>query len=192
MSARKLLWMTAGMVRPCSRRLSSYQERLTTEEAHAGQVKETWKKISLFICLPTISYFTWKHVIVGGKEEHEHKYVPWSHLRIRTKPFPWKDGDVSLFHNPHTNPRPDGEPAKVVSPSPTFTQKVGYLWIKHLHEDPVKRDEERWQHLEALQRRKEEHLARKRIPDVPIRPMDLTTEVKVQHRPNPAHNGFDN
>ena len=112
------------------------------------------------------------------------------------QPFPWKDGDVSLFHNPHTNPRPDGEPAKVesdrygpllvilchlppflppslahlippslppslppsqvVSPSSTFTQKVGYLWIKHLHEDPVKRDEERWQHLEALQRRKEE------------------------------------
>lgn len=110
---------------------------------------------SLFICLPTISYFTWKHVIgtlfydvmlialpcdiisVGDMEHHEHKYVPWSHLRIRTKvwkhrnltqhgiylvtyhfilqPFPWGDGDASLFHNPTTNPRPDGEPAKVAS-----------------------------------------------------------------------------
>ena len=25
------------------------------------------------------------------------------------QPFPWGDGDTSLFHNPHTNPGPDGE-----------------------------------------------------------------------------------
>lgn len=33
---------------------------------------------------------------VGGKEEHEHKYVPWSHLRIRTKV--WKHGNLTQLN----------------------------------------------------------------------------------------------
>lgn len=188
MAATRLLCSPA---RPWTRRcLSTYREQLASEEAQAVTVKQTWKKISLIVCLPTVGYFTWKSFIAGGEEHHAHVYVPWSHLRIRTKPFPWGDGDASLFHNPQTNPRPDGEPVKVPSSAPSFRQKVGYLWIKYLHEDPVKRDEERWQYLSDMQRRKEEHLARKRAPEVAIRPMDLTAEVKA-HKPNPIHSGID-
>jgi hypothetical protein len=75
-------------------------------------------------------------------------------------------------------------------PTQTLSQKVGTLWIQYLHEDAVERDEKRWRHLENMQRRKEEHIARKRAKDIPIQPMDLMGEVKV-HKPNPIHSGID-
>ena len=93
---------------------STFEKEWMEEEAHAAKTMVTWKNISLFVALPAIALVTYstfqkenahhKHIEEHGRTE----FVPYAHLRMRTKPFPWKDGNHSLFHNPETNPLPEG------------------------------------------------------------------------------------
>jgi len=70
-----------------------------------------WRRMSLLGTVPIMILLTiktfWEH-----QREHEHHvrpaFVPYEHLRIRNKRFPWGDGQRSLFHNPHTNALPTG------------------------------------------------------------------------------------
>jgi len=50
------------------------------------------------------------NVYLGAMQEEHHQppFVPYEHMRIRTKRFPWGDGQKSLFHNPHLNALPSG------------------------------------------------------------------------------------
>ena len=96
------------------RKASSFAQILIDEEAHAAKTTMTWKYFSLFVAIPgvlLVGYSAYskeqehlKHLAEHGKPE----FVEYSHLRIRSKPFPWGDGNHSLFHNPHANALPEG------------------------------------------------------------------------------------
>ncbi|KAJ3035189.1 Cytochrome c oxidase subunit 6A1, mitochondrial [Rhizophlyctis rosea] len=97
-----------------------YEKIMTKEELeamhHAEGSVSMWWKINLFLVVPTLAFVTWW---AGGRElEHIHHqrthkensdYIAWPHSRKRKNPFPWGDGDHSLFHNPWVNRGPEDE-----------------------------------------------------------------------------------
>ncbi|XP_050689403.1 cytochrome c oxidase subunit 6A, mitochondrial-like [Eriocheir sinensis] len=91
--------------RSISTALRNYASAGGSAHAHEGGAKQ-WKMVSLLVALPAIGLcmvnaFT-------GEHEHPPEFIPYEHLRLRTKRFPWGDGNKSLFHNPHVNALPDG------------------------------------------------------------------------------------
>lgn len=67
------------------------------------ELTSTWKNISFAIAIPaTVAAF----VFVFGYKEHKHPdpdRVCYPHSRVRRKPFPFFDGDKTLFHDEHNN-----------------------------------------------------------------------------------------
>merc|ERR1719319_82579 len=75
---------------------------------HEGGWK-IWKQATLFVALPIIVLGNVNAFVVADPEAHNPpEFVPYDHLRLRTKGFPWGDGNHSLIHNAHTNALPAG------------------------------------------------------------------------------------
>ena len=81
--------------------LKFQQER----EHHASKLGETWKKLSIFICVPVILVSLYNaynrekaHLDHFHKSDKEYEY-----LTIRKKPFPFGDGTKSFFHHDKYN-----------------------------------------------------------------------------------------
>merc|ERR1712113_876457 len=76
---------------------------------HSADGWKMWRNCFLFVGIPVIVL---GHVnafgMSDGSEHEAPPFVPYDHLRIRTKAFPWGDGNHSLIHNPHVNALPDG------------------------------------------------------------------------------------
>ncbi|CAG5920565.1 cytochrome c oxidase subunit 6A1, mitochondrial [Menidia menidia] len=76
---------------------------------HGEQSAKTWKILSFVVALPGVAVCMLNMYLKEQQHSHEQpEFVPYTHLRIRSKRFPWGDGTKTLFHNPHLNALPDG------------------------------------------------------------------------------------
>jgi len=75
--------------------------------AHSDAGWKMWKNGFFFVAVPVIILGHINAFAFGDHEERP-EYIDYDHLRIRSKKFPWGDGNHSLFHNSHTNAIPGG------------------------------------------------------------------------------------
>ncbi|XP_059617372.1 cytochrome c oxidase subunit 6A1, mitochondrial-like [Phlebotomus argentipes] len=65
-----------------------------------------WRRFFVFGCLPVITLCA-LNVFFNHKPERP-EFIAYEHMRLRTKRFPWGDGERSLFHNKKMNALPTG------------------------------------------------------------------------------------
>ncbi|EEC08541.1 cytochrome c oxidase subunit 6A1, mitochondrial [Ixodes scapularis] len=78
--------------------------------AHLAAQK-MWRNLTFFVAFPAIGLCA-LNAYLAEKEHHKHFHRPefkkYEYLYIRTKRFPWGDGNHGLFHNPKVNALPEG------------------------------------------------------------------------------------
>ncbi|XP_011687886.1 PREDICTED: cytochrome c oxidase subunit 6A, mitochondrial-like [Wasmannia auropunctata] len=91
----------------------TFSRKYSSDAASHGSSEQTvllWKRLSFFVGFPAILMGMVNCYL--NHQEHHHdpppEFVAYEHMRIRTKKFPWGDGNHSLFHNPKANALPEG------------------------------------------------------------------------------------
>uniref|UniRef100_UPI000D40D579 hypothetical protein n=1 Tax=Vibrio vulnificus TaxID=672 RepID=UPI000D40D579 len=79
-----------------------------TAGGHGGGWK-LWKRLSFFVGIPAVGLGMLNAYLAHQEEHHERApFIAYEYMRVRSKRFPWGDGQKSLFHNPHVNALPSG------------------------------------------------------------------------------------
>ncbi|KAI9486906.1 MAG: cytochrome c oxidase, subunit VIa [Benjaminiella poitrasii] len=85
---------------------SEFQAEREAVKAHAAESAETWKKISIFVCIPALAaagynaYRLYEHHQEHAKE-HPKEWVQYPYINYRARDYFW--GKNSLFFNPKVN-----------------------------------------------------------------------------------------
>uniref|UniRef100_A0A4W5QTM6 Cytochrome c oxidase subunit n=1 Tax=Hucho hucho TaxID=62062 RepID=A0A4W5QTM6_9TELE len=86
--------------------IQTRQLSASAAHSHGEQTARTWKILSFVVALPGVAVCMLNMYLKMQQHAAHHvepEFVPYSHLRIRSKRFPWGDGNKSLFHNPEVN-----------------------------------------------------------------------------------------
>ncbi|KAK2075130.1 hypothetical protein P8C59_009282 [Phyllachora maydis] len=85
------------------------RERKAVKE-HAASTTELWRKISIYVCIPALALAGWNAYNLYNQHWEHWSHMPpleerteYSYQNIRTKNFPWGDGDKTLFWNDKVN-----------------------------------------------------------------------------------------
>ena len=81
------------------------------EKPEVIQGVELWRKVTYYVALPgslLASIYCIYYHLEHEKHSHRPEFIPYEHLRIRTKRFPWGNGDQTFFHNPKLNATSQG------------------------------------------------------------------------------------
>ncbi|XP_014862154.1 PREDICTED: cytochrome c oxidase subunit 6A, mitochondrial isoform X1 [Poecilia mexicana] len=78
-----------------------------SHSSHEGGAAKTWKILTIVVAFPGVGVCM-ANAFMKAQEHEQPEFVPYSHLRIRSKKYPWGDGNHTLFHNSHANALPDG------------------------------------------------------------------------------------
>uniref|UniRef100_A0A0B7BTS5 Cytochrome c oxidase polypeptide VIa n=1 Tax=Arion vulgaris TaxID=1028688 RepID=A0A0B7BTS5_9EUPU len=80
-------------------------------EAHGGghgESYKTWRNAFFILGVPAVVAVYYNAYYVMPQHPERPEFVPYAHLHLRGRKFPWGDGNHSLFHNPYYNAIPEG------------------------------------------------------------------------------------
>ncbi|XP_063397386.1 uncharacterized protein LOC134681663 [Mytilus trossulus] len=84
--------------------------KFTIEEPSVAELADLsmWYKICYIFTIPTIITLGYYALVVNPEEESRPEFIPYDHLRIRTRIFPYHDGKRNMMYNPEVNALQDG------------------------------------------------------------------------------------
>lgn len=92
-------------------RARRYASKSAADPHGHGDSDLMWKRVFFFGAVPAIIVAS-IHTYIAEVEHWEHwrrpEYIPYEFRNVRTRKFPWGDGQKSLFHDPVVNPLPTG------------------------------------------------------------------------------------
>ncbi|KAF3698860.1 Cytochrome c oxidase subunit 6A1 [Channa argus] len=87
--------------------LTQVQHQFSAASGRGEQSVKSWRNLTFLVALPSVGVCM-LNIFLKEYSHEQPEFIPYSHLRIRNKRFPWGDGNKTLFHNPRVNALPDG------------------------------------------------------------------------------------